>query len=466
MSNPSFVAQTTGPEPNGTSITVTLPTGFNSSGNCTIVSAVQTGNGTDNPSNTLSLPSGWTTLVQYPGFIVGYRMWQSGDPSSITLTSTASNWWEANAVTYSGVDATNPIDAAFGYTAVNSDPNHSAGKNIILPSLNPSYSGGMMVGVMAKNTSSSGATFTLPSGFTSRASVNAGPAICTFDQVRTPTDGTPTGYFLGQCSAVTTWYGAMVLLHGSGNAPVTQQAGQPVLIGLQNFDGGAASSAAVPVAGPLNLKTGDLVLVFIDLPSGGTITPPSGWTQAANQGSAYLFEHSYTSGDTDPTFTFNGTYYYHVRTLAFRKSNGSSNPAVDQSETASGTAAVTLAGMTPANSNEFLACFWGLASGSSESWTSEPSGSINVEIVDTWGPTGIFAWTQPGASPTGSFSAQNAASSSTLQAIGVLVKAGTTSGGGSVSGTIAQTLDLFSQLALGPTSSSGVEASSLFLVLP
>jgi hypothetical protein len=36
----------------------------------------------------------------------------------------------------------------------------------------------------------------------------------------------------------------------------------------------------------------------------------------------------------------------------------------------------------------------------------------------------------------------------------------------SVSGTIAQTLDLFSQLALGPSSSSGIEASSMFLALP
>jgi len=91
--------------PNGTSISLTLPSSIQP-GDISVVGIVSA-----STDATFTPPTGWTTLLNAGSNGVFYRIYQTGDSTTIAFTASESNWLTAQGITYTGVDQTNPIDS-------------------------------------------------------------------------------------------------------------------------------------------------------------------------------------------------------------------------------------------------------------------------------------------------------------------------------------------------------------------
>jgi RHS repeat-associated protein len=141
----------------GTSITLSLPSGIQSSDQ--IIVAV----GSNKVANT---PSGYNA-VSVPGSLQVFDRTATGGESSVTITyNSSSTDTAAVAIVYRGVNPTTPID-------VSSTATKNNGTSITLPSITTTKSGDRLMAISEGAGSSSGYTFTPPSGMTNRASTGA-----------------------------------------------------------------------------------------------------------------------------------------------------------------------------------------------------------------------------------------------------------------------------------------------------
>lgn len=403
-------AAAVGPSVQATSTTINLPTGT-TTGDVTIVAAVQTG------ANTITPPSGWTAILNIPGIAIYWRAFQAGDPSSITFASPAANWWESTIISYSGCDTTAPIDGFASCVFYNGNGNQPASTLYRAPSVNPNFAADQLVCIYAHDNLQAGGTITLPSGLTSRASSSAGPSVCMADKALT--DGTPTGNQNATWDAMTAvrQFGAQIALKAAGASPTTVAAPSVGIAGLLVFS--ALGSITIPLS-QLSPQQGDLVVV--GTASNLAVTPPSGYTLAQSAGGAALYTHVFNAGDsTSPLFTIGGGGDINAAVFLLRKiGTGTAAPALDNSGVNTATATVSTPSLTPSGSGEMLICFYGNASTLAGSWTATPAGLTN-DISSGWGPCLLMGWTKPAANPTGAFSATNSVSA-TVGAIAALFK--------------------------------------------
>lgn len=426
----AFVASSVGPNNNGTgSGNLTLPTGFNSAGNITVAVFVFPSNPADTVAQpTVTPPSGWTVLLNSGGALVVYRLWQSGDASSISASSTASGWWESVADTYSGVDATTPIDnfASFAHT---SNANFAIYR---APQLNPNFNNSMLLIGFTNNTSSGNGWSSPPAGFTARANTAPGPNVWTGE--KSLTGGTATGDQTITGGANTLSHASFQLaLKSSGASAATLATAYPYIAGVRDTGGSTFSTFTLSID-HLNVQNNDMVVFVVTGP--GTWSGPGGYTKQITALGAQVFTHLWLTGDSvSPTFTSSGLYTgfgaYIVRSMGV--SAGYTSVTVDQivGAAATGTSPQTgtTSSLTPTGASELLLCFFGPSvSGGTVTW-SAISGGLTQEINSS-GLMLVTGHVLPAATPTGTFSATDTGSSGTFTNEAVAALFGLTGGGG------------------------------------
>jgi len=413
-------ATSVGPSNNSTSTTISLPTGT-TVGDVTIIAACQ---GAD--SNTLSAPSGWTTIVAGPAVCVCYRVFQSGDPSSVTVTSSGSAWFESLAISYSGCDTTTPIDNSNWCARIH---NQYSDTIFRAPSLNPNWNSSQLVCVYARRNDGGGGAFTMPSGVTSRVSTTTGPTLAIGDKALT--NGTATGNLdaTGASDGAQLQFGCQIALKASGASAATLDAKRPEFGALWSIPQGFGSTVTVDLA-RLLVKDGDMVCIAIDT-NGNTITPPSGYTLQQSTTYGFVYTKVWHTGDaTSLTFTLGANAYTWTIACILRcTAAGAGSISCATSSEATGTGTATAPSLTPSTSYDFLACFWANNATSATTWTGQPTG-ITLEVVEGVGPSMIFAWNVPASNPTGTYTATNS-NSAAVMAASLVFTLGSGGGGGS-----------------------------------
>jgi hypothetical protein len=425
----AFVAGSTGPNSSGASETLTLPTGYNTAGNITLAAFIFSyATGT-----VVVPPSGWTVLYSSMNCLVCYRLYQSGDASTITATATGtptgSPFWMSAAVTYSGVDATNPVDG------VNSLTSYPVGSGQVFshttrgPSLNPNYATDQLVTFSMLAYSGNGGSFTPPSGQTTRASAASGPSCAISDVALSSAaaTGDQTSTWAAAGASGLPQVGVNVLLKTSGATPQTPASPNPSIVGLSAIESGTAAATWTPNLAWLNLQAGDLLVVgltnSVSGTTGTTMTPPSGWTQIQSLNFGAVFTHTWTgSGDnTSPVFTLGASAFAEGVVSVLRKTGtGTQVPAVDLSGSAGGTSTSASApSLTCANPPEALLLHFMAQSTSSGGWSTTPTGPTTDAQI-TFGPSVLFAFEAAASNPSGTFSASQ--SSANVAAFSALVK--------------------------------------------
>lgn len=411
----AFVASSVGPNASATSTTLTLPTGYNTAGNVTVAVFTQTCNSGDaSAGSTFTAPSGWTVLLSSPCTLVVYRVYQSGDGSTITASSTAtSNWWMSIADTYSGCDTTTPIDNFSSFVTYRSD-------NTALfraPSLNPNFNNSMLlVGFTSNQSSGSPSWSATPSGFTARGNSNSGPHIWTGEKALSTGAATGDQTIAGE-NAIAFHVGFQLALKQSGASAATLATAYPYIAGLSGQQFGSVSNFS-PALDHLNVQNNDLV-VFI-MPTTGIYTAPAGYTNQNNVVGGKVYTHLWQTGDTTaPTFTYvSGSNFLTYTVFILRAMGaGTTQVYVDQVSGAltSGTttATGTTPSLTPAGASELLLAFFGRNTTSGTDVWSAISGGLTVDINSSTMLT-VAGHVSPAASPTGSFSATDTVSGQTF----------------------------------------------------
>src|SRR6267142_3808390 len=406
----AFVASSIGNNNNSTTTSITLPTGFNSAGNVTIVSFVQAFNAGSQPIFTA--PAGWTVLLSSGGALVVYRVWQSGDASSITGTSNTSQWWISTADTYSGCNTTTPIDnfSSAIYALRDSTTFYRS------PQLNPNYSNSMLIAGFTNTSSSGGSWSGPPSGFTARGNSGSGPMVWTGEKALTDGTATSDQTITGRNDA-NVHVGYQIALRQAGATAATPANPYPYIAGLQSA-GAASITSFTGALDQLNVQNNDMVVFVFTGP--GSWSTPSGYTKQINTTGAQTYTHLWLTGDsTAPNFTsaaaYTGVGIYLVRSMGV--SAGYVAVSVDSvtGNSTSGTSPVTgtTSSVTPAGANELLLCLFGVSvSGGTVTW-SAISGGLTQEINSS-AVLLVTGHVLPAASPTGTFSATDTGSSGTF----------------------------------------------------
>lgn len=374
-----------------------LPTGIQV-GDLTLVY----GSWTNATAGPMALPAGWTVLAQGVTWIVGYRVYQAGDPTSITVTGTTggSNYNCTSAISYSGCDPVNPIDTFA--TCMFSD---GAFQNRIrAPSIDPLYNSDTLVcAFIETQTSTAGGTLTLAGGLTSRLVNAPGPCIALAD--KSLVDGSPTGNFDSTWDNRPFQLGVAVALRQLGASSAAYVAPQPTTVAKGIYTTGAAAVQVTLDFSQYALQPGDLVMVGMSHTS--AITPPAGYTAAQSSGNGSVFTHTWAAGDNlTPTFTFAAGYTTAVVYVLRRTGPGSNPVTIDTSGqgNGTGTATIPMQGIN-GNSDHFTAFFF-QSSSTGGTWT--PPGGLTVDQNYAIGPNMLVAYSTGNAAGTiGPFTATN-----------------------------------------------------------
>jgi hypothetical protein len=412
----ALIGTSQGTYSSASSWTIALPTGANVVGAITVVNAAQRGAGT------ISLPSGWTTLFTAPGFVVGYRVYQSGDPTSITLSSTVTGYQLCASIAYSGVDATNPIDA---FNSATLGPFGVAASIMRTPSVRPNYTNSQLVVMGADNGSTSMGTYTSPSGITRQTSSNAAPnlymgdALLSSDAITGTKDiswSTSTG---GSNVTTATIMGYQLALKdasattGTLATPTVEYAGSTFPIYYQ-------ATSVTATCTQLNPQVGDYVLIGLC----GTAFPssvPAGWTTVVSTSYGAVYGKQWASGDVNPTFTWASSSFFQLYVGVFR-ALGATAVQVDASgaNTASSPSSIACPSLTPTSAyNELYHAY--LATPGTISVSTYPSGAVYNGSRSTANGAWAAAYLQPASNPSGTQTFTGTMSGG-IMAAGVLLK--------------------------------------------
>lgn len=406
----AFRAGATGPSTNSaTTYTMNLPAGL-VDGDVVLAISPHT-NGT-----TPTVPAGWTAIGNGKSNIAaGYKVWHTGDATTIVMTDSTGTFWQGVCVAYSGCDASNPVDDV-GVHVVRGD---NIAMNLYrAPSLVPSYNNEMAVALYGRDNSSSGGSWTAPSGWTSRQTSTGGPGVGIFEKALT--GGTETGNAdIAHSSTLAAFeFGATVLLRPASattaaHSPIISQGA--VRVNDQN------STSFAPDLTTLGVQNGDMVLVAFA--NGTTIsTTPTGYTLQAIDTGVALYTHPWATGDTTtPTWTFTSSAFRLYTVVLLRTKGGTAPVIFDVAGHSNGAGTVTTPSLTPAGSGEFLTCFFGDSNTSGgEAITSAPALDAN-DVLGTFGPEMVYGFKRGISSATGTFSA-TLATAHTLGAIAALFR--------------------------------------------
>lgn len=401
-------------------ISVAIPSGT-STGDVTLISSVCAQETTSVAAPLATVPAGWTAVINVPGFILCYRAYQAGDPTSVSITWGSTHWKTTGALTYSGCDTANPIDGSTYFVSADMWGSHPVMR---APSLAPRYASGRLVCTYAMGNPNGGVTITLPSGLTSRSSSVNRNSFTMADKANGATND-PTG---DQQATISTnsarlVYACQVLLKANGASSLTQADNFINTAVAYQQAMGVGPSVSVFSLAALGVKPGDLLLLVI-ASSAATITPPSGWTTLHSSSDGLLCYRLATAGDNDtPTITISSASNINYGLVALRPAYAfpSGNISVDDSgqNTAASSTTVSTPSLTPNSAADFLALFAASKSGAA-TWTLSAGATrdlINGNAVST-----NFGWKQPSDNPSGSFTWTANSSLSTLTAWSVLAR--------------------------------------------
>jgi len=404
-------ATSTGANNNAVSTTINLPAGT-ALGDVTVVGFVKQAAYADAAPQSVTTPAGWSVICNANGQGVIYRLFQSADPTTITLTAAASGWWNSVAASYIGCDATTPVDAYNSclFTEIATGGGGTITPLHLAPSINPNFQSDLLVAIYGTSYITSVSAPTLPPGFTSRIAALGGPSVVLCDK-QLDTTNTPTG------SQTVTWppppgnvgWGAQIALRTAGAASVTPATPRTTWGAWLNIPSGASvSSLTVPLS-KTNPQPSDLVALFVAA-SGAISSPPAGYTQTATiGGSCYLYTRVRQAGDADPVLTASSAIYFLVEAFCLRKSGaGGINPVIDQAVTAPGTGGASpwsaaAPSLSPANASEYLLAGWLSAANTAGAFTA-PAG-LTTQVSNAYAPSVLIADILPAATPTGTFTA-------------------------------------------------------------
>lgn len=397
------------------SVTVAVPTGT-TVGDIILVAGTWT-----TATTGASLPAGWNVLYQDSWCIIGWRAYQGGDASTIVVNSGgSSSFMVASAISYSGCDTGNPIDAYGHHAIVRSDGTAGTSSTYRTPTLNPRYNGSMLVNlILDRNNSSGMGAPTWAGGLTQRHVQTFGPGIAIADKALT--DGTPTGYLDHTWSARFYHLGVAIALKASGASAATVAAPRPVLAGNALRSNTNAGSHTVNLD-YLGIKDGDLVVVCMGAAT--TITPPTGYGAVeVSAGRGGVYTHIWHTGDTlSPTFNFSANSYSMATVVLVRAQPNSAGIYLDASGTNTGTGAVSTPSKTPTTALDLLLAFFYEGNSATGTWTATPA--LTNDVASSMGPVQLFGWKAPSDVPSGSYAVTNAASTKTLAGSVLLLRDG------------------------------------------
>ena len=400
----------------GSSITIPSATG---PGCVTFIAMVN-----NNEANYWTVPSGWTSLTSSTSqYIVIYRAYQSGYPTTVSI---APGYYAsvASAVTYLGLDTSNPVDTHNCCIIRN-----GMGGKIRAPSVSPSFTNDRLLCVYFVSSWGGWSSATVPSDLSLIISRSDGPGILFADKPLA--DNTPTPcYDLVTSRTVSDNFGMQIALKPSTATAATR-------IPSITFAGVDASNSVSPYVPPLDyfqIQENDLVVVVGAIGEAeSTTTPPTGYTLLQTTAKIVAFAHIFTSGDTTvPSFPGAG-YFTTWATYVFRNTiAGGASPGVDCSSIASGTSPLTTISVTPSGSDDLLLVVFFENGIDSIYWTTIPSGLI-IDYNINFGPSMLIGWEQPSPVPAGTYSAGFSVADNVVGLeIAVKLGAGIPGSGGSV----------------------------------
>ena len=398
-----------GPSVNASSTTITLPTGTVTN-DVTIIGVLQA----NTLVGALTIPAGWTAIVNTPNSssAIFYRVFQPGDPSSISVTSTVSNWFESCAISYSGCDTTTPIDASNScwYEVGNAGGSNFTGTvpdNICLaPSVNPNFQNSQLV-LIALDPYISGFTMTAPGGFVRQVFTGTGPNVMIADKALTT--GANTGDFevtahataSGATTAIAAHFGCQIALKASGASAATLAAALPTFASIFANSAGASGTITVPVN---NVSNGDLVTVWISTQTGLSATP-SGYSLVGGNTGALLYTHTWlTSDPTSVSFTANSNFATFVVAVLHKTGVSTNSVTLDVSGNATGAGSVSVSSLISSTTVDLAVFFSGTRTATSGTITGL-SPSMNYDLEATEGPLTPWGWTADVSSAIGAFTA-------------------------------------------------------------
>jgi hypothetical protein len=391
----------TGANPNGTTTSLSLPTGI-AVGDVSFIAVVHASGVS---SDVITQPSGWTALVNGAGCALFYRAYQAGDPTTgITFTSASLGWFSTTCIAYTGLDTSSPVggsNSCYSYGL----PNSGTCIELHAPSLNPAWDASQLLCVYF-DAQSGGHALTLPSGLTSQNVNSAGPNLLLADVALV--NGTPTPDYdsSGALVGSTMHVGVQVELKASGATASTAAAARPSITGLLLRP--AANSASIPVdLAAINVQDGDIVAVYIALTALATVTAaPSGYALTESVAGGLLYTHTWSMGDaTSLTWTLSGSAFYTTAAVLVRKTGVSAGAlTLDLSGSATATSTVASPSLAPSGSNDLLLSWIGQQGSSSGVWSSVTSG-LTSAVAEAGGPSCLLGWLSPSPNPSGAFSA-------------------------------------------------------------
>lgn len=355
-------ATSTDGNPNGTSLSINLPAGT-AAGDVTVIYIVSQSQWSSYTA------SGWTVIEACLGLGALYRVYQAGDPASVTLTATASGFLAACAVSYTGVDAASPIDGSNSGGVI--PGNNTAILSSHAPELVTGYQNGLEVAAFGFSTNTGGVTFSTPSGFTSRVTQNPGPSVYVFDQ--TFTAGGALGLVQSTCSSSgNTRAGIHFCLKASGAAAAAAAA----TISLVGFVGGLQGRGFTNAgtSNPwgidyslLGPRAGDLVVLCMG--NALTIANPTGFSSILSATGWSIAGRTYRSTDCPAVIASSNKYHAgsggEFLSLVLLRAKGtalypgvSANSAVG-STTANPSTGITAPSVTPVASTDVLLLYYG-----------------------------------------------------------------------------------------------------------
>lgn len=407
----------------GTSISVSLPTGTTVGDLTIIAGSTNAGTGT----YAINLPSGWTPIFNGGGQCACYRLFQSGDPSTVSLSYGSSVSWGMAAISYIGCDATIPVDTfSSGLSYVSGGSPGNVGR-YTAPSINPSWSNDLLVAIYLESITVGVGSPTLPTGFTQRVVQNAGPNVSIGDkQLAT---AAATGPQTATWNTAATWMcvGALVALHASGDTSAI-----PALptMSIAAVWGNVALGPAMAIGlDHLGAQIGDLMILSVVPGSNLTITSaPPGWTQQVGANSIYVYTKTYQAGDANPSITASGSGTNIATHLFLLRPNlGADTPTIDVMGNAVGGANTVLPSLTPAGTNEYFLGICGQTNVGGTTWT--PPGGITTQFNSPGGPSVIIMDRQGFSAATGTFPV-GSSNTNTIQGFDMLVAMAPISAGG------------------------------------
>jgi hypothetical protein len=398
----------------GTTASVPLPAGT-TIGDVTVVLVNQQSAG--GGFSDITVPSGWWVLASTLGAILCWRVFQSGDPSSVTFSTGVSGaTWGYAGTSYSGCDTSSPIDTLAACVLAVSGGGASVADNYRAPSLNPNYMGSQLVVFYSSAYYGSGGTPTLPGGLTQQALDPSGALLVIGDKALT--DGTATGDLsLGPWGVQSgPQFGAQVALKASGASAAVVAPPRPYISGV--LQGGTGSGSPITPQLPIQPNVGDLIFLAITQDTGAP-TPPTGYTLLISE-TFYLYYHTYVYGDTvAPSWTPSGasTVYEYVVVSGM----GGVAPLIGQHSSIYGSPPQSAPSLTPATADDLLLCFFGDYNNYPQSFSSYPSLTFDADNSNPGGAPSLNAgWAWPASNPSGAQSM--GFSGANLEAMAVLIE--------------------------------------------